>query len=124
MTDDAQRIEELRRQINYHSYRYYVLDDPIIPDTAYDALVRELQELEVAHPEWVTPAGSSLLMRSSQSWTPWISAVLPRLRIGAGWRTFSNLSSGSPPTRWVGESGVTHSGCAASNSCSSRTKVS
>jgi DNA ligase (NAD+) len=55
MTDDTRMIEELRRQINYHSYRYHVLDDPIIPDAAYDALVRELQELETAHPEWVTP---------------------------------------------------------------------
>jgi DNA ligase (NAD+) len=55
MTNDAQRIEGLRKQINYHSYRYYVLDDPVIPDVAYDALVRELQGLEAAHPEWVTP---------------------------------------------------------------------
>lgn len=55
MTDDARRIEELRRQINYHNYRYHVLDDPVIPDAAYDALMRELQELEAAHPEWVTP---------------------------------------------------------------------
>jgi len=57
MTDDAQRrrLEELRQQIHYHNYRYYVLDDPIIPDAAYDALMRELQELEAAHPEWVTP---------------------------------------------------------------------
>ena len=55
MTDDARRIEELRKQINYHSYRYYVLDAPVIPDAAYDALVQELQELEAAHPEWVTP---------------------------------------------------------------------
>jgi DNA ligase (NAD+) len=55
MTDDAKRTEELRRQINYHNYRYYVLDAPVVPDAAYDALVRELQELEAAHPEWVTP---------------------------------------------------------------------
>ena len=55
MADDAKRIEELRKQINYHIYRYYVLDDPVIPDAAYDALVRELQEVEAAHPEWVTP---------------------------------------------------------------------
>jgi len=55
MADDAKRIEELRRQINYHAYRYYVLDDPVIPDAAYDALVQELQELEAAHPYWVTP---------------------------------------------------------------------
>jgi DNA ligase (NAD+) len=55
MIDDAKRIEGLRRQINYHGYRYYVLDDPVIPDAAYDALVQELQELEAAHPEWITP---------------------------------------------------------------------
>jgi DNA ligase (NAD+) len=55
MTDDAKRIGKLREQINYHIYRYYVLDDPVIPDAAYDALVQELQALEAAHPEWVTP---------------------------------------------------------------------
>jgi hypothetical protein len=55
MTDDAKRIKELRKQINYHNYRYYVLDDPVVPDAAYDALVQELQKLEAAHPEWVTP---------------------------------------------------------------------
>jgi DNA ligase (NAD+) len=52
--DVAQRIEELREQINYHLYRYHVLDDPVIPDSAYDALYRELQELEEAHPELKT----------------------------------------------------------------------
>jgi len=49
--DPAQRIEELREQIRYHNHRYYVLDDPVISDSAYDALYRELQELEAAHPE-------------------------------------------------------------------------
>jgi DNA ligase (NAD+) len=53
--DVAQRIEELREQLRYHSYRYHVLDDPVISDDAYDALYRELQELEAAHPELVTP---------------------------------------------------------------------
>jgi DNA ligase (NAD+) len=52
--DDAERIEELRRQINYHIYRYHVLDDPVIPDSAYDALYRELQRLEAEHPELIT----------------------------------------------------------------------
>ncbi len=51
----TRRIEELREQIRYHSYRYYVLDDPVISDDAYDALYRELQELEAAHPELITP---------------------------------------------------------------------
>ncbi len=49
--DPAQRIEELREQIRYHNHRYYVLDDPVIGDSAYDALYRELQELEAAHPD-------------------------------------------------------------------------
>ena len=49
------RVEELRRQIHYHNYRYYVLDDPVISDAEYDALLRELQDLEARFPEIVTP---------------------------------------------------------------------
>jgi DNA ligase (NAD+) len=53
--DAKSRIEELRAQVRYHAHLYHVLDDPIISDDAYDALYRELQELEVAHPELITP---------------------------------------------------------------------
>ena len=53
--DVAQRIADLRAQINYHLYRYHVLDDPVISDDAYDALYRELQELEAEHPELQRP---------------------------------------------------------------------
>ncbi|MFA6032751.1 MAG: NAD-dependent DNA ligase LigA [Myxococcota bacterium] len=49
------RAKELRRELEYHNHRYYVLDDPGITDAAYDRLMRELQELEEAHPELVTP---------------------------------------------------------------------
>jgi len=49
------RVEELRREIREHDYRYYVLDQPIISDAAYDRLYRELQQLEAEHPELVTP---------------------------------------------------------------------
>ncbi|MDZ7662720.1 NAD-dependent DNA ligase LigA [Thiohalophilus sp.] len=49
------RINELREQIDYHNYRYYVLDDPEIPDAEYDRLMRELEELEAEHPDLVTP---------------------------------------------------------------------
>ena len=52
---DGKRIEELRELINHHSYRYHVLDSPEISDEEYDQLFRRLQELESAHPEWVTP---------------------------------------------------------------------
>jgi DNA ligase (NAD+) len=51
----SERIEQLRRQINYHNYRYHVLDDPVVSDAEYDALMDELRALEEAHPELVTP---------------------------------------------------------------------
>ncbi len=50
-----QRLEQLRREIHYHNYRYHVLDSPIISDYEYDQLVKELREIEAAHPEWITP---------------------------------------------------------------------
>ena len=49
------RIEELRETINYHNYRYYVLDSPEISDAEYDELMKELRQLESEHPELVTP---------------------------------------------------------------------
>ena len=57
MADDSivQRVAELRRELNYHNYRYYVLDDPVISDYDYDRLLRELRQLEEEHPELVTP---------------------------------------------------------------------
>ena len=51
----AARAKELREQLAHHGHRYYVLDDPEIPDDAYDALLDELRALEREHPELVTP---------------------------------------------------------------------
>jgi DNA ligase (NAD+) len=50
-----QRMEELRETINYHNYRYYVLDSPEISDAEYDELMSELKQLEAELPEFVTP---------------------------------------------------------------------
>src|SRR5215217_2285570 len=50
-----ERVEELRRQINYHNYRYHVADDPEISDGEYDALMRELRKIEEDHPELQSP---------------------------------------------------------------------
>ena len=55
MAPDAKRIAALREQIARHDYRYYVLDDPEVPDAEYDRLMRELRELEARHPALVTP---------------------------------------------------------------------
>ena len=49
------RAEELRERLNYHSYRYHVLDDPEVSDVEYDELLTELRELEERFPELITP---------------------------------------------------------------------
>lgn len=54
-----QRLEELRREIHYHNYRYHVLDAPLISDYEFDQLMEELRRIEAEHPEWVTPDSPS-----------------------------------------------------------------
>jgi len=67
-----QRIEELKKQINSHNYRYYVLDSPEISDAQYDILVRELETIESQHPELIT-----LIRRRSELDLPPIKRLLP-----------------------------------------------
>ncbi|WP_132445235.1 NAD-dependent DNA ligase LigA [Pseudomonas aeruginosa] len=58
MTDTqaaAERIAQLRTELDTHNYRYYVLDEPSIPDAEYDRLFRELQALETEYPQLLTP---------------------------------------------------------------------
>jgi DNA ligase (NAD+) len=55
LTDPAVRAEELRRQLEYHGHRYYVLDDPEISDADYDTLLNELRDIEAAQPALRTP---------------------------------------------------------------------
>jgi len=50
-----EKAEKLRREIERHNYRYYVLDEPEVTDAQYDKLIRELQDLEKQFPELVTP---------------------------------------------------------------------
>jgi DNA ligase (NAD+) len=47
-----QHTDELRRELDYHNYRYYVLDDPVVSDAEYDRLMKELAALEEKHPEF------------------------------------------------------------------------
>lgn len=49
------RLEQLRRELNFHNYRYHVLDNPVISDTQFDLLLLELRQIEAEHPEWITP---------------------------------------------------------------------
>ena len=48
-----ERIARLRDEVRYHNERYYVEDNPVISDVEYDALVKELEALEAAHPELI-----------------------------------------------------------------------
>ncbi len=50
----SKRIDQLRNDLNYHNYRYYILDAPEVSDAEYDRLMRELQELETIYPDLVT----------------------------------------------------------------------
>ena len=59
-----QRIEELRRQLDYHNHKYYVENAPEISDFDFDAMMRELQELEREHPEYADPASPPLRVGS------------------------------------------------------------
>ena len=58
-SDPAERVRELRRLIQHHEERYYVHDAPEISDAEFDALMRELRELEAAHPELQDPDSPS-----------------------------------------------------------------
>src|SRR6201986_4353710 len=49
------KTETLREKIRHHENLYYVLDAPELDDAEFDALMRELKEIEAKHPEWVTP---------------------------------------------------------------------
>jgi len=53
--DLLNRLDTLRAAIREHDYRYYVLDDPAVPDVEYDRLFRELADIEQSHPELITP---------------------------------------------------------------------
>ena len=54
------RYEELKQQINFHNYRYHVLDAPVISDLEFDRLLAELRQIEAEHPDWISPDSPTL----------------------------------------------------------------
>ncbi len=67
--DPGNRVDELRAAIRHHNQRYYELDEPEIPDAEWDALMRELQQLEAQFPELITPDSPSQLVGGAPSAT-------------------------------------------------------
>ena len=89
-----EKIEQLRRQINEHNYRYYVLNDPLIGDYEFDALLRELQELEAAHPEFDDPNSPTRRVGSdSTNEFATVEHRYPMLRSGSSTRGFARRSA-------------------------------
>lgn len=54
-TDPHQHYKSLKAEINFHNYRYHVMDAPVISDYEYDRLLLQLREIEAEHPDWITP---------------------------------------------------------------------
>jgi len=78
------RVKDLRAQINYHNYRYYILDDPEISDAEYDRLMREIQEIEKKYPSLITPDSPTQRIGrtpSSKTFDP-VSHTVPMLSLG------------------------------------------
>ena len=67
------RYEELKQQINFHNYRYHVLDAPVISDLEFDRLLNELKQIEAEHPDWITPDSPTRHARE-----PCLPTVSPR----------------------------------------------
>ncbi len=57
--DPKQAYEALKKEIRYHNYRYYVLNDPVVSDFEYDQLTQKLTAIEAQHPDWITPDSPS-----------------------------------------------------------------
>ena len=79
----AEQVRALRASILEHNYRYHVLDDPLIPDADYDAMLRQLEALEAAHPELVSEDSPTRRVGAAVSgdFAPVVHAV-PMLSLG------------------------------------------
>ena len=80
-------IAELREKIRYHEHRYYVLDDPEVSDFEFDKLMQRLKELELQHPELVTPDSPTQRVGGAAA------AELPKVRHSAPMMSLDNTYS-------------------------------
>lgn len=92
--DVERRINELRTEIRLHNHRYYVLNDPIITNAEWDALMKELQKLEEAHPDLVTPDSPSQRVGNDTS------TDLPKVQHPAPILSLSNVTNEGELLAW------------------------
>ena len=108
------QVEQLRNEIRYHNFRYYVLNDPVVSDADYDALMDELRELEAAHPELIVPESPTQRV-GAQPAEGFVKVAHPApilsldkatngVEIRAWWeRVRKFLPADAPPPAWVVE---------------------
>jgi DNA ligase (NAD+) len=90
----AIRAAELREQINFHLYRYWILSDPVITDADYDRLFNELRQLEETHPELITPDSPTQRVGSD------LSTEFKKVRHPAPILSLSNAFTTDDLTAW------------------------
>jgi DNA ligase (NAD+) len=99
----AARVDDLRRQLDDANHRYYMLDDPAIPDADYDRLMRELEALEAAHPELRDPNSPTVRVGNAPSGKfAEVRHAVPMLSLG---NAFSEAEVGEFVTRIERETG-------------------
>ena len=76
--DEIKRIEQLRKELHEHNYRYYVLNQPTIGDQDFDFMMHELQDLEAKHPEMADPNSPTSINTPCCRWqTPTMNRMWP-----------------------------------------------
>ncbi|MEI7553764.1 NAD-dependent DNA ligase LigA [Candidatus Chlorohelix sp.] len=91
----SRRVAELLHQLDYHNYRYYVLDDPIVSDAEYDALYRELKQIEESHPELISEDSPTRRVGTSTAQTDFAKVRHPYPML-----SLSNVFSMEDLVRW------------------------
>src|SRR5215813_13456088 len=75
-------IEELRGALRFHEYRYYVMNDPLVSDTEYDKLYKQLEALEKEHPDLITKNSPTQRVGSSlNTGFPTVQHLVPMLSL-------------------------------------------
>lgn len=87
MQDIVKKVDDLRKKLHMHNYRYYILDDPEISDSEYDSMMRELIELEKTYPHLFDPSSPSVRVGSPPaSGFETIDHNLPMLSLDNGFK--------------------------------------
>ncbi len=95
------RAAQLRALLDYHSRRYYVLDDPEIGDDAYDVLLDELRAIEAEHPELVTPDSPTQRVGGSDAGAGGIQSDLVKVEHPQRMLSLANARSGEELRAWI-----------------------